>query len=389
MREPSTSIARSGTRRRGSVSGRIALLLAGVACSAVVAGFAQAGLGCATQRGPAVVIQEPQPIIRLSPDHKVLPPAVGLYHGVFQPPAPEKLTKLDAYAAKYGKSPAIVMWYQPWIDQPYGQFKTDAVKALLARGIVPLITWEPWNPGGDPHYLTNPAKQPAYKLSKIVRGDYDAYIRSWAKAVDGPIMLRPMHEMNGYWYPWSGLVNGNKPADFRAAWRHVHAIFAEEGVTNVTWVWSINWCSSPNSTKNHYSAYYPGDGYVDWTSISGFNWGSYPKDPKNHSFSYIYTKPFAYLSKLGKPVVISEIACNTGVNKPAWIRDAYKRALSRNDLVKGIVYYDYREVGAGGTQNWHLSSTTASEKAYKSAIASALFVGAAPYSLLGTESVTP
>lgn len=377
-------------RRRPTLQHRTLRVATTVALVAAMV-LAQAGLGCAAHTKPAGSLPQPTPAARLSSNHKVLAPTRGIYTGVFKPPAPFSLSALDSYKRIAGKSPAVVMWYQPWVTEAHGEFKTAEIEALLRRGTIPMITWEPWDPGGDPHYLTNPAKQPAYSLSKIVGGDYDPYIRSWAraaKAVNGPIMLRPLHEMNGTWYPWGGTVNGNTPERFRAAWRHIHGIFAEEGVTNVTWVWSINWKSYPDTKKNRYAAFYPGSAYVDWTSISGFNWGKSKKDPKNLSFSKIYTKPLAYLATLKKPIIISEIACNTGVGKPEWIRDAYKR-IAANKKIKGVVYFDRHEVGLNRNQNWQLSSTKASEAAYRSAISSTLFLGASSGSILATASATP
>jgi beta-mannanase len=203
-------------------------------------------------------------------------------------------------------------------------------------------------------------------------------------------MLRPFHEMNGNWYPWGGTVNGNSPAEFRAAWRHVHDIFAEEGVTNVTWVWSINWESFPNTYANRHAAYYPGAEHLDWTSLTGFNRAKSAQRPQGRSFANLYTKPLAYLATLDKPVVISEIGCNSNVNKAAWIRDAYNRVLLKHPHVKGIVYYDKRESSkAKGTQNWQISSSKASERAYRSAISSRMFIGGSSESLLGTEGVAP
>ena len=104
----------------------------------------------------------------------------------------------------------------------------------------------------------------------------------------------------------------------------------------------------PDTYANRYAAYYPGDKYVDWTSISGFNWGKTRTRPQGNSFTKIYAKPIAYLTKLKKPIIISEIACNTGVDKPAWIRDSYTRIAKQYPQVKGIVYYDNPERNAKG-----------------------------------------
>jgi len=380
--------------RRRTALQRHAVRVAAAAGIVIAVTLSQAGVGCAVQPDPGYNPVAPELLtVRFAEDNKVLAPAKGLYSGVFESEVAAKTGQLDVYAVKFSKKPAIAMWYQAWTPTgTYGLFKKTEVESILKRGAIPMITWEPWIPGGDPKSPGNPANQPAWRLSRITAGDYDPYVRAWARgaaSVDGPIMLRPMHEMNGYWYPWSGMANGNKPEQFVAAWKHIHDIFIEEGATNVTWVWSINWNSSPNTAENHYSAYYPGAEYVDWTSISGFNWGTSPNDSRNHSFDHIYTGPLAYLRTLKKPIVISEIACNTGVDKPAWIRDAYRRVVGDHPEVKGIVYFNKREVGATATQNWPIYTSAASEEAYRYSISSRMFIGGAPKSLLGTGSVTP
>ena len=233
---------------------------------------------------------------------KVRPPSRGAYVGVYKSNLPWEVAALDRYAAESsGKAPAIVMWYQAWgprTTNPYSaeKFLTSQVKAVLDRGAIPMITWEPWNPGGDPNYLTQPAKQPTYQLADINAGYYDNYIRTWARAVKsvgGPVMIRPMHEMNGMWYPWCGPVNGNSPAQFRAAWRRIHTIFRREGATNVTWVWSPAHRSYPGTYQNRIEAYYPGDAYVDWIGLSGFNWGTSRPGLRWTTFADVYTYPLA------------------------------------------------------------------------------------------------
>ena len=55
------------------------------------------------------------------------------------------------------------------------------------------------------------------------------------------VFLRWDAEMNGRWSFWGTTsTNANTPAEFVAAWRHVHNIFTSNGATNVTWVWCPN-----------------------------------------------------------------------------------------------------------------------------------------------------
>jgi len=306
---------------------------------------------------------------------KVSAPAEGAYVGVFKPPAPYQInTALNTYAEQSSsKRPAVLMWFQPWAAGYSRDFTASWANAAWARGAVPLIAWEPWDPAD--HYQN----QPAYQLRDIIDGDYDAYIRTWARAIKaagGPVMLRPMHEMNGNWYPWCGSVNGNSPAQFRAAWRHVHDIFRAEGATNVTWVWSINGRSSPNTYEHRFAAYYPGDAYVDWTSISGYNWGTTRDWSKWQQFEEMYAAPLAYLRSVGKPVIISEIASvSNGGSKPAWIKHTYAMIRWHYPEVKAIVYYDKSESGGrNGVQDWAIASSKASARSYRRAVSHRRYV---------------
>jgi len=303
-------------------------------------------------------------------------PGAGTFLGAYAPPAPFDVSALDAFEAKAGKSVAIVMWFQPWAPDNRNQVDLGTCAAILERGAVPLITWEPWDPGSNANTVKDPGINADYRLAGIVAGAHDAYLRTWARAIKrlgGPVMLRPMHEMNGDWYPWCGTVNGNKPQEFTAAWRHIHDIFIEEGATNVTWVWSINHESVPSTKVNTAAVYYPGDGYVDWTSISGFNWGTSSPVSSWRTWSYVYAAPLAYLHTLNKPVCISEMACvEQGGNKAAWIADAYSR-IAKDPDIRAVVYYSAIESGGPSTQDWRIDSTAASASAFAKAIAPTTF----------------
>jgi beta-mannanase len=324
---------------------------------------------------------------------KLEPPAHGAYVGTFVPPAPWDISAVDNYASLSGKRPAIVLWYQPWTTNGMYKFDAAACISVLQHGAIPLITWEPWDPGQS-HFLKDPANQPAYSLASIVNGKYDTYIRTWARgirSVRGPVILRPMHEMNGTWYPWGGFVNGNTPALYRAAWRHIHDIFAKEHVRNVTWMWSINRASAPDRADNTFAAYYPGDDYVDWTGVSGFNWGTSRSYSAWQDLAGAYGTALPYLETLNKPICYAEIGCvENGGNKAAWLTDSYARLQRDHPKVKAIIYYDALEKTSKGTQDWRIDSSTASLHAFQRAIADPYFLGG-PASTLSdwTRSLGP
>lgn len=311
----------------------------------------------------------------------VAPPASGAYLGVYTPPAPFEPAGIDAFEQRGGKSVALVMWYQPWAETNRSRVDTAAIVAVWRRGKVPLITWEPWDPGDNANTLKDPSRQPAYRLAAIGTGAYDAHIREWARGLrdlGGPVMLRPMHEMNGDWYPWSGTANGNKPPEFVRAWRRIHDIFREERATNVTWVWSINHESVPDTKANSYAAYYPGDDYVDWTAISGFNWGTTSRYSVWQGFAHWYAKPLAYLHTLPKPICIAEFATvEQGGSKAAWLKDAYAR-IGADSRIRAVVYFDSLEAGGSSTQDWRANTSPASLRAFAAAVAPSRFVGTTP-----------
>lgn len=316
---------------------------------------------------------------------KVEPPKIGAYQGVYAPPAPFNNSNLDRFETMSGKRPTIVMWYQPWAANNRSEPDVAACLAIMRRGAVPMITWEPWDPGSNANLLANPADQWRYRLSEVSAGYHDEYIHSWAKQLKqlgGPVMLRPLHEMNGTWYPWGGTVNGNTPAEYVEVWRRMHDIFEQEGATNVTWVWSVNAESVPNTAENAYSSYYPGDAYVDWTAISGFNWGT--SDPKKsgwRTWDQDYTTPLAYLATLGKPICLAEMASvEQGGNKAAWIRDAYTQ-IPKHPQIKAVVYYDSLEERPANTQDWQIDSSPASLDAFRAAIAASYFTVPPPQTL--------
>jgi beta-mannanase len=231
---------------------------------------------------------------------------------------------------------------------------------------VPLIIWEPWKPN-----LTGSAAvdQPAYRLSVIAGGALDGYVRRYAdqvRAYGGPVFLETLHEMNGNWYPWGGTVNGNTPADYVAAWRHLHDVFQAEGATNVTWTWTPNGETVPNTAANRAEVYWPGARYVDWIGIDSYNWG-----PGVYTgwrtFGQMFDANLTALSTFGKPIVIAETASvEKGGNKASWITSMFDSLTGTDrDVVGAVVWFDKLDRGT----DWRTNTSAASQAAFNAGVA--------------------
>jgi beta-mannanase len=221
-----------------------------------------------------------------------------------------------------------------------------------------LLTWEPW----DPAQGTN---QPAYRLATITSGAHDAYIAHWAQQIKTwgrPLFLRFAHEMNGSWYPWSEQRNGNGPGDFVRAWNHVQAVFAANGVTNATWVWSPN-VSYPGATEMQ--ELYPGDAAVGAVGIDGYNSGTAPGGTGWVSFSDLFGPTLAHVRSFShRPLLISEIASTeSGGNKAAWITDMFSRLAAQPDVRLFVWFNSNKET------DWRIESSPGATQAFAAGVA--------------------
>src|SRR5439155_5929019 len=106
----------------------------------------------------------------------VLPPAHGMYWGAFVAHAPARKGTLARFIGKVGRTPAILMWYQSWFGRP--DFPTKRARMLRRKGIVPMLTWEPWRPRNARHPWLS---EKAYRLQYIANGRFDRYIRRYAR----------------------------------------------------------------------------------------------------------------------------------------------------------------------------------------------------------------
>ena len=259
--------------------------------------------------------------------------------GGFFPPAPQGgadgLAPVLRAEQVLGRRLDPVMWFRSWdtassaTGEGPGRFRPEHLDGLEDRDVV--ITWEPWRSGAGP-------QQPEYAPVAIAAGQHDRYIRDWAQAVRTAgrvIHLRPMHEMNGTWYPWASPGGRHRPADYVAAWRHIRSLFDAEGARNARWIWSPNGADVP--AGNAMEDYYPGEDQVDVLGCSAYNWGTTQPWSRWTSFRDLMSDPYRRLTALGpQPVWLCETGCTPrGGSKAAWVRGmlAAAAAFPRLDAV--------------------------------------------------------
>lgn len=304
------------------------------------------------------------------------------YYGIFVNGAPASMAPINSIKNETGKKPNLDVWYQAWgAGARHGEvnFYSAGAKALCKAGILPMYTWESWDPSSD----NSAYAQQSFATKKIIDGDFDAYIRNTAdaiRAIHCPIAVRFDQEQNGYWYPWGLTTAGmgslkDTPKQYVEAWRHVWRIFHNQHANNVLWTWSPNYQGLSHPKLPSLKATYPGKKYVDWVGIDGY----YFNNP-NQTFAHLFNptihqiKPFAS----GKPWIIAETGVGSSSKKPKQIANLLKSVAHRKQF-NGFVYFDYHQ--AGTRAYWPFQQTAASLRAFKAGIASKRYGAAKPGSL--------
>lgn len=234
-------------------------------------------------------------------------------------------------------------------------FPTASVNAIVQAGAVPELTFEPWD-------YTKGVNQPAFSDSLIASGTYDAYLRKFAlggAAWQGRLLFRYAHEMNGNWYPWAASVNGNTPASYIAAWRHVHQIFSNAGASNILWVWCPN-AGGPTPV----ASVFPGASYVNVIGMDGYNWGS--TSTANGGWrtpSQIFSGLLTLVKSTGPglPIVINETgSAEAGGSKATWLKELFSFVEGQSGLA-GVVYSNFGSL-------WPLTTSSSALAAAKSSL---------------------
>jgi beta-mannanase len=302
------------------------------------------------------------PVTRPTP---LFPPPGKKFVGIMTNDGPYDFTQLDRFTRAVGHQPSVYEFAQDWA---VNKFDRNAIDNVAKRGLLPLISWEPWNYRRRSTIASFINVEAAYSLSRIINGDYDGYIRSWAKGVKSlpyTIAIRFAPDMNGNWYPWSVFTNGNSVGEYVRAWRHVHDIFNRIGAKNVIWVWSPNiiWNDDTNLKE-----LYPGNNYVDWIGLSDY-YGSIPSTLDYKSFNATFARTIARLRSFSrKPLVITETGAANGSGRMAhWIAQVFKQLPAHTGII-GIIWFEGFEV-----VDWQVADNLAAAAAFRAGLSSSLY----------------
>lgn len=243
--------------------------------------------------------------------------------------------------------------FYPW-SKP---FPTWRERWDLQAGRIPLISWN------------------GTSTAAIAAGSYDHLIGQRADqvaALGKPVLLRWFWEMdtdnNG---GESGAAEVGTPARYIAAWRHIHALFAERGATNVEWVWCP---TAMGFTKGDAPAYYPGDDAVDWICADGYSWSADRGSGRWRPFQEIFADFYAWASRRPKPLMIGEFGVQQGDGKAGWIDDARRTLKEHYPAIAAVVYFSSIRSGF----DWRIDSSASSSAAFRALAQDAYFRPARP-----------
>jgi len=315
-------------------------------------------------------------IPRIAGRVKVVPPPQGMYAGLYI----HEPSDYEQYVAKTGIHPPIVFFYRDWISDedifspaprlrgfgekirlPGGTLPSlqEMVQALADRGAVAAVSWNIPIMGIGSGQKRQTGRTPSLTITKILQGQFDAYIRRFARDVknsERPIMLELFNEYDfaaNFAFGPDGTQTAQEAGDLygqygdkrwpdgperiRDVIRRVVDLFNEEGATNVTWFMHASSSYMNPAIRDEYREwrhpryFFPGEAYVDWVGQSAFFHDRKDLAQRKIDFPFVVESGYtAWASVTQKPYFIPEFGMlNIGRSRGLLIREILERTLPK------------------------------------------------------------
>jgi hypothetical protein len=194
-----------------------------------------------------------------------------------------------------GRKFSIFRKYTNW-DQ---KLPTPQQMKLWNAGYVPYTAWTTYvNGSGD---LT---------FADVASGRYDAYITQQAQSIKASgihMFFTFQHEPEDG--QGAGDPQAGPPADYIAAFEHVHDIFDQVGVTNLTWVNTLTLGAFKGAHGKNAADWTPPSRYFDYVGVDGYvrfpcvKWDDRPF----LTFKQTFQEAYDFAISLNKPLFIGEV----------------------------------------------------------------------------------
>jgi hypothetical protein len=302
-----------------------------VTCLFVAITLALAVMGCGREAPRGLEVADVDALDGTEKGEIVAPPPPGyIYHSVFPGGVTgeeDDLTPgdLTSYEQTVGKEAAWVYFSHNWYKGR--SFPLETATWIREAGCIPFIRLMLRSSPA----LTVP--EPTFTLERIAGGQFDPDLRAWARSARDfgtPLIAEYGTEVNGEWFSWNGIWNGEAAGAqlFRDAYRRIINIAREEGATNITWVFHVNNRDIPDEPWNRLENYYPGDEWIDWIGVSVYG-ALKPSDGEFVSLREAMDEVYPRVTALNAitPIVLLEFGVTSGnphVNQAAWARNALR-----------------------------------------------------------------
>lgn len=319
-------------------------------------------------------------------------PATGAYTGAYidfgEGEDDVTFEAIEKFTTMVGKHQAIIASSSYWGEQIFPKKNVELIHRYDA---MPLIFWSPWD---RPYEEGGPPDR--FSLNNILAGKWDGYIDQWADAArtfDKPLLVAWGLEMNGQWFPWSGVhYGGGQPVPaaegparyagpelFKQAYRYVVSRVKARGAAKILWVFHGNNFSVPGDPWNNLAQYYPGADVVDILALSVYG-KLFPSLPWI-SFEEAMDSGYREICRLDadKPVIVAEWGVGEfpkSGDKATWIKQAFAAYKTKYPRVKAAVYWHERWQNKDETySNLRVNSSPESLTAYRQAVADPYWLG--------------